>query len=79
MIGIVATLKVQSGKNAEFEAIFRDLTAKVKANEPGCLTYQLYTPKDEPDTYVVLEQYASQEAISAHGQSEYFKAASQKM
>ena len=41
MIGIVATIKVQDGKNAEFEKVFLDMAAKVKANEPGCLLYQL--------------------------------------
>jgi quinol monooxygenase YgiN len=29
--------------------------------------------------YKVLEQYANQEALKAHGQTEYFLAASQKM
>ena len=42
MIGVVAKLSIQPGKEAEFEQTGRDLMAKVKANEPGCLTYQLY-------------------------------------
>ena len=41
MIGVVAKLKIQDGKQAEFEQVAKDLMAKVKANEPGCLTYQL--------------------------------------
>ncbi|HMP63292.1 MAG TPA: antibiotic biosynthesis monooxygenase, partial [Phenylobacterium sp.] len=40
MIGVVATLKVQDGKGGEFEQVFKDLMAQVKANEPGCLAYQ---------------------------------------
>lgn len=79
MIGIVATMKVQPGKGEDFEAICKDLMAKVKANEPGCLTYQLYKPKGSEDTYVFLEQYASMDDVSTHGQTDYFKAAFAQM
>ncbi|MEO0982445.1 MAG: putative quinol monooxygenase [Pseudomonadota bacterium] len=75
MIGVVATLKIASGKEAEFEGVAKDLMAKVKANEPGCLTYQLYKSKKEEGTYIFMEQYSSQDALDAHGKTEYFKAA----
>ena len=32
MIGIIATLTIQPGKESEFEAVFTDLAAKVRAN-----------------------------------------------
>ncbi len=73
--GIVATFKIQAGKEAEFEATFRDLAAKVKANEKGCLLYDLFKSKKDPQTYIVMEQYASDADLAAHGNSEYFKAA----
>ncbi len=79
MIGVTATLEIQDGKQAEFEAVAKDLMAKVKANEPGCLTYQLYKTKGSDTTYVFLEQYASAEALAAHGQTDYFKAAGPKL
>lgn len=79
MIGVVATLKVQNGKGDEFEAVFKDLMAQVKANEPGCLVYQLTKSRAEPGTYKVLEIYANEDALKAHGQTEYFKAAGPKM
>ena len=75
MIGVVATLEIQDGKQADFEATAKDLMAKVKANEPGCLTYQLYKAKGSDTTYIFMEQYASGEALAAHGQTDYFKAA----
>lgn len=79
MIGVVATLRVQDGKGDEFEAVFKDLMAQVKANEPGCLVYQLTKSRAEPGTYKVLEIYANEDALKAHGQTEYFKAAGPKM
>ncbi|MFN3521953.1 MAG: putative quinol monooxygenase [Phenylobacterium sp.] len=79
MIGVVATLKVQDGKGAEFEAIFKDLTAQVKANEPGCLVYQLTKSRTDPTVYKVLELYADADALKHHGGTDYFKAAGAKM
>lgn len=75
MIGVVATLRVREGKEAEFEAVFADLTAKVKANEPGCLLYQLTRSRDEAGAYKVMEMYASPEALKHHGGTDYFRAA----
>ena len=78
-IGIVATLKVQDGKGADFEAVFKDLSAQVRANEKGNLAYQLTKSRSDPNTYKVLELYTDQDAVTVHGQTEYFKAAGPKM
>jgi len=74
-IGVIAIIKVQEGKNNEFEAVFSKLTEQVLANEPGCLFYALHRSKSDSQTYKVLEQYKSDEDVKAHGETEYFKAA----
>jgi quinol monooxygenase YgiN len=79
MIGVIATLKIQPGKAAEFESVFREMMAKVKANEGGCLAYQLTRSRSEPDTYKVLELYANSQAHEAHGQSEHFREMAPKL
>ncbi len=79
MIGVVATLKVAEGKNAEFEAIFTDLAEQVRTNEPGNLAYALTKSRTDPQTYKVLELYADQDALTTHGQTDYFKAAGPKL
>ena len=79
MIGVVATLKVQDGKNAEFEAIFGELAAQVRANEPGALMYQLTKSRTDPNTYKVLELYKDQDALTQHGQTDYFRAIGARM
>ncbi len=73
MIGVTAKLNVKEGMESEFEAVFLDLMDAVKANEPGCLMYQLC--KDDDGNYIVLEMYESEEALAAHGKSEHFAAA----
>ena len=79
MIGIIATIKVQEAKAAEFEGIFKDLAQQVRANEPGNLCYQLTKSRADAGTYKVLELYADQDALTKHGQTDYFRAAGAKM
>jgi quinol monooxygenase YgiN len=79
MIGVVATLTVAEGKGPDLEKVFGDLAAKVKANESGCLMYQLTKSRTEAGVYKVLEVYASDEALKAHGGTDYFKAAGAAM
>jgi len=79
MIGVVATLKVQPDKAAEFEAVFATLAADVRANEPGNLMYQLTRSRTEAGTYKVLELYKDADALKLHGGTDYFKAAGAKM
>lgn len=79
MIGIVATLKVQDGKGPELEAVFKELAALVRANEPGNVIYQLTKSRADPNTYKVLELYKDQDAVTAHGSSAHFREHSPKM
>jgi quinol monooxygenase YgiN len=78
VIAVVATIRVQEGKEAEFEAVMKALAEKVRANEPGTTHYQLCKSKQGP-TYVVLENYTDQDAFNHHVKSSYFKEASPKM
>jgi len=78
-LGVIATIKVQEGKNSEFEAVFSDLANQVLANEKGCVFYALHKSKSDPQTYKVLEQYKSADDLKAHGKTDYFIAANQKL
>ena len=79
MLGIVATIKVQDGKGPDFEAVFQELAGKVRANESGNLLYQLTKSRADANTYKVLEIYKDQEALAAHGGTDYFKDLGRKM
>lgn len=79
VVGIVANFKIQPGKEAEFEAVFGELRAQVKANEKGCLLYDLFKSKKDAQAYTVMEQYASAADLDAHGKSAYFQAAFPKL
>ena len=62
-IGVIATLTVADGKNDEFEAVFADLAAAVRANEPGNVFYTLTRSRSNPQVYKVLEQYIDQDDL----------------
>jgi quinol monooxygenase YgiN len=78
-IGVIATLKVQENKGAEFEAVFRELAAQVRANEPGNKLYQVCKSRKDENTYIVMELYADQAALDAHGKSDHYRAAGPKL
>ena len=41
--------------------------------------YTLNRSKSDPQVYKVLESYTDEDALKAHGQTEYFKAANVKL
>ncbi|MEZ6013353.1 MAG: antibiotic biosynthesis monooxygenase family protein [Hyphomonas sp.] len=60
----------QPGKEADFEKRPARISwLSYKANEPGCLTHQLYKSK-RANVYIFMEQYASEDALKSHGQTE---------
>ncbi len=74
-IGVVATLTIQSGKNAEFEQAFLALAQQVRANEPGNIFYILHRSKADAQVYKVLEQYHSEADLAAHANTDHFREA----
>lgn len=71
-IGVIATLRIQPGKEAEFEAVFAELAVAVNADEPGNSYYRLFHT-DETGVYKVLECYDDMAAVEAHRASTHFR------
>ena len=78
MLGVVATLKVKPGMDKQFEAVAKELVAKVNAGEPGCKLYALHHG-EAPNTYVFMERYVDQAAVEAHRATDHFKTLGRKM
>lgn len=74
MISVLTKVRVQDGKGAAFEELFLRVAAKVKANEPGVLVYQMLKSKTEPDVYRMVEFYRDEPAFEAHGAADHFQA-----
>ncbi len=73
MIVMVARYQAQPGHGDEVEAALRRMAPLVKAHEPGCVFYHATRSTDDPDHFLLYEQYADQPALEAHRETEHFK------
>jgi quinol monooxygenase YgiN len=73
-ITVIAKLKVQPGKEAEFEAAGKEMIATVKIAEPGTLSYVLHKNTKDPTEFIYYEVYQDQAAFEAHGKTDHMKA-----
>ena len=64
-VTIVATMFPVHGQRAEVIAALEEAIESVHANDKGC---ELYALQEGDDRLVMIEKWASQEAIQAHSQ-----------
>lgn len=76
---ISAKLVVLKGKEAEFEAVVKDLMAQVSEHEPDVPCYQFVRSSEEVGVYRVIEAYPSSEMFATHMASPHLKAAMGQM
>lgn len=74
MMTFLARMKIKKGKEADFVALARKLTAEVQAKEPETLAYEFFKLRDDPMAYAVYEQFANEQAEEAHRNTPHFKA-----
>ncbi|MET8777141.1 MULTISPECIES: putative quinol monooxygenase [Nocardia] len=65
---VVATMFAKPGQEELVEKTLRAAAPAVHA-EPGCLLYALHRRIGEPGRFVMIEKWASKEALRTHGQS----------
>ena len=82
MIHVLAFITAKPGRRDDILAAFRDNMAAVRA-EAGCLGYEPVVDAGAgpagfasfgPDTFVVIEKWASMEALQAHAAAPHMKA-----
>ena len=72
-VRLTVQFTIGAGKADEFEAMMRGGTAGVKAGDPGCEMYDLFKSVDDDTRYVLIESWATQADLDAHGTSEAMK------
>ena len=68
---VIATWRVRPGKERLVEDVLRCLTPLSRA-EDGCLFYQAQVCPQEPQTFVIYEQYVDESSYLAHKASPHF-------
>ena len=73
MVVLTAILMAAEGKGDAVEAEFKKLVPQV-LKDPGALAYIVHRAVDNPNKFLVYEQYENQDAFQAHSKTEHFKA-----
>lgn len=79
MIAAIVTLQIVEGKEAAFEAEYRIAAEQVRAHEAGNRLYQLTRSRTAPQTYRMMELYADEAALEAHGNAPYMPASFERV
>ena len=73
MITVLAQITARPGREAELRAMLEAQVACVRLEEPGAVTYAIYTVEDRPDVFFFYEQYADEAARAAHNTAPYIR------
>ena len=72
MVSFTVRMKFAQQDRSDIDEILRELT-HASRQEPGCVSYIPHRMQGDPDTVLIYEQYANQQAEEAHRQSAHFK------
>jgi len=70
---ILAHWRPRDGQSEKIEAILRELAKKVR-QEPGNLQFDVHRSRDDPNEFMLYEQYKNEQAFLEHQQTPHFKA-----
>lgn len=70
---VIATLHVQPGKQAAFEARMAAMAAATRL-EAGCILYDLQRAEDDPCEYIMVEYWRDAAALDEHFASAHMAA-----
>lgn len=73
-VNLLVMIEVQPGKRAIQIEAFEKLRPLV-LSEPGCIQYELFSDTEDENKFILVEKWASEEALAAHGKTEHMLAA----
>jgi quinol monooxygenase YgiN len=73
MRALMARYHAKEGQADLVERTLREMADAVKANEPGCLVYRAARSTEDPDVFILYEEYRDEEALIAHRETAHFR------
>lgn len=73
MIILVARYYGKPGQGDAIAAALRQMAPLVQAQEPGCALYRAARAQDNPDNFLLYEEYEDEAALLAHRETPHFK------
>ena len=71
---IIANLITKTDKIDQVKAEFQKLLEITRAQDEGCITYDLHQDNEDPTKFLVFEIWASEALLQKHANSDHFKA-----
>ena len=65
-VALFVELEIDPDQIRAFDALIADHAAKTLAGEPGCMDFQVYVDRENPNTYLLYELYRDDAALAAH-------------
>ena len=69
---IVAHWRPRDGQTGKIEEILRELAREIR-REPGNLQFTVNRSRDNPNEFLLYEQYVNEQAFIDHQQTQHFK------
>lgn len=73
MFALHVTFTIESGHEAQVDALIAEASPRILAEEPGTLVYAVCTDASRPDVRVFLEVYRDRAAHAEHGRQPYVR------
>ncbi len=73
MRGLLARYHAKEGERDLVERTLVRMADAVRTDEPACLVYRAARSIDDPDVFVLYEEYEDEAALLAHRETPHFK------
>ena len=70
---LVARYRAKPGRGDLVEEALRRMAERVARDEPACVVYRASRSPEEPEVFVLYEEYVDQAALEAHRETPHFK------
>ncbi len=71
---LVARYRARTGKGDVIASQLRAMAEAVNEDEPGCVDYRVGRSVENPDEFLLYEEYVDQAALEAHRETPHFQA-----
>lgn len=72
MIVVAGTVRIRPEQRAEAVRVALAMERATRA-EPGCIAYRFSSALDDPDTFLICEEWESEDALAAHFASDHMR------
>lgn len=72
MFTVIARYECRSGAGDDVEAVLGRHSDATRT-EPGCISFTAYRNAEQPDRFVLLEQYVDEAALRTHRETPHFR------